>query len=78
MKQQAAQVYFPLSMYLEIKQIALQEKKSMAAWVREVVEKEVKKVNSKRTSLIDMPTYSWASDDPYVSDKVDDILYGDS
>jgi hypothetical protein len=77
MKQQAAQVYFPIGLYLQIKSIAASEGKPMAAWMRDLAEKEVVKQFKQKKSLSEMPTYSWGSD-PTVSQNVDKIVYGSS
>lgn len=78
MKQQAAQVYFPISLYMEIKQISGQEGTSMAAWIRELASREIKKKNLKKKSLANLPTFQWAEDEPNLSEHIDDVLYGDS
>lgn len=75
MKQQAAQVYFPVTLYLEMKHIAKEEGLPMAAWVREIVEKEVRKKNSKKKSLIDLPVFDWAEGEPDLSERIDETLY---
>ncbi len=77
MKQQAAQVYFPIALYMQIKTIAAAEGKPMAAWMRDLAQKEVVKQLRKKKSLADMPVYSWG-DDPTVSQNVDQIVYGSS
>lgn len=74
MKQQAAQVYFPVGLYMQIKVLAAQEGKPMAAWMRDLAEKEVTKQFKKRKSLADMPVFSWGND-PTVSQHIDEIVY---
>jgi len=78
MKQQAAQVYFPLPLYMEIKQIALEEGVPFAALVRETMEKRVKKGSKKRKSLADLPTYSFPGIETDISQRVDEIVYGNT
>lgn len=75
-KVQAAQVYFPMHIYLQIKQIAADEGKPMAAWVRNVVLNEVKKKNSKKNAWANIPSFSWPETDHRLSQHVDDIIYG--
>lgn len=75
MKQQAAQVYFPLPLYMEIKQIALEEGKPFAALVRETMEKRAKKGRTKRKSLADLPTYSFPGIETDISQRVDEFVY---
>ncbi|QQR54683.1 hypothetical protein IPG41_05860 [Candidatus Peregrinibacteria bacterium] len=74
MRQQAAQVYFPKMLYMQIKVLAAQEEKPMAAWIRDLTEKEVKKQLKKRKSLAEMPTFAWG-DDPTISQRIDEIVY---
>ena len=75
-KTQAAQVYFPVDLYWEIKLIAGEEDKPTATWIRDVVTKEVEKARKKRKPFSEMPTFSnWKSDDPYISEKIDEIVY---
>jgi|GEM_PF-2113029 len=78
MKQQAAQVYFPLPVYLQMKQIALKKGKPLAGWIREVMIEQVKKGTRKQKDFADLPTFTWAKDDPSLSEHIDDILYGNS
>lgn len=74
MKQQAAQVYFPVGLYMQIKVLAAQDGKPMAAWMRDLAEKEVAKQFKKRKSLADMPVFCWGKD-PTVSQHIDEIVY---
>lgn len=78
MKQQAAQVYFPLPVYVQMKQIALKKEKPLATWIREVMTAVTEKEMRKKKDLVDLPSFIWAEDDPYLSEHIDDILYGDS
>lgn len=74
-KVQAAQVYFPVQIYIQIKQIALDEGKPMATWVRDLVVKEVKKKSPKRKTWADISTFSWPEKDHQLSQHIDDIIY---
>lgn len=76
MKHQAAQVYFPVGLYMQIKVLAAQEGKPMAAWMRDLAEKEVAKQFKKRKSLADMPVYSFPGLETDISQRVDEIVYG--
>ncbi len=75
MKQQAAQVYFSLPAYLELKSIAASHGKPFATWARDVLAQEAVKENLQKKSLADMPSSSWGGDDPYLSEHIDEILY---
>ncbi len=75
-KIQAAQVYFPADMYLRLKRLAKNENKPLASWFRDLAAKELKKKEPKRMKLSDMPTFNWPDLDPYTSEKVDEIVYG--
>lgn len=75
MKQQAAQVYFPIDLYMQIKVISAQEGKAMAAWMRDLAEKEVAKKMKKKKSLADMPVYSFPGIETDVSQRVDEFVY---
>lgn len=75
MKQQAAQVYFPLPVYMEIKVLAQKEGQPMAAWVRNVVMKEIKKKHPKRLKLSEMPTFSWPEKEQISPEDIDKIVY---
>lgn len=75
MKQQAAQVYFPIDLYMQIKVISTQEGKPMAAWVRDLAEKEVTKKMKKKKSLADMPVYSFPGIETDISQRVDEFVY---
>ncbi len=73
--QQAAQVYFPVSLYVQIKARAAEEGKPMAAWVRDLVAEEIEGVHKKKKPMSQMKTFSW-SDDPTISQRIDEIVYG--
>lgn len=75
MKQQAAQVYFPIGLYIQIKALAASEGKPMASWMRDLAEKEVVKQLKKRKSLADMPVYSFPDIETDISQRVDEIVY---
>ncbi len=77
-KTQAAQVYFPADLYLEIKLVSNKEGKAMASWIREVVTKEVKKHRKKKMQFSDLPTFSHKDVDPYLSEKIDEVVYDNS
>jgi hypothetical protein len=74
MKQQAAQVYFSLPVYMEIKEVAKQEGLPMATWVRNLVTKEIKKKNLKKLKFSELSTFSWpgAKTTP---EEIDEIVY---
>ncbi|MEK7145839.1 MAG: hypothetical protein AAB802_01505 [Patescibacteria group bacterium] len=74
-KTQAAQVYFPVSLYYEIKLIAEKEQKPLAAWIRDVVKKEVKTHHKGRAKLSDMPTFDWKTGPADLSERIDEFLY---
>lgn len=74
-KIQAAQVYFPVSLYYEIKLIAEKEQKPLAAWIRDVVQKEVKAHQKGRAKLTDMPTFKLAGVEPDLSERIDEFIY---
>ena len=74
-KMQAAQVYFPVDVYFEIKQIAQKEEKPLAEWVREVVLKEIKTHKKKRSKFSDLKTFSWEKKKHNTSENIDKILY---
>jgi hypothetical protein len=78
MKQQAAQIYFPLATYLEIKSIATAYGKPFATWARDVLVKEAQKENRKKTSLADIKFFDKSTNDPHLSEHINDVLYGDS
>ena len=73
MKQQAAQVYFPFPVYMEIKAMAQKEGEPMATWVRKVVMKEMKKKQTRRMRLSEMPTFSWPG--KISPEDIDKIVY---
>lgn len=74
-KIQAAQVYFPFPLYIQIKQIASDEGKPMATWVRDVVTAEVEKKEPKKKAWADLPTFDWPEKDRDLSKHVDDVIY---
>lgn len=77
-KTQAAQVYFPVGLYLQIKEQAKLENKSLAKWLRDLALKELQKNNKKRKSLLDLPSYEWDDVDPHLSENIKKELYGRS
>lgn len=74
-KTQAAQVYFPKHVYFEIKLAAKDEDKAAAAWIRDVVMKELKKKKKKMKKFSDMPSFSFPDVDPFTSEEIDKIVY---
>lgn len=74
-KTQAAQVYFPKSVYFQIKMRATQEKKPAAAWIRDIVIQELGKPKKGGKRLSDLKTFSFPGVDPYTSEKIDQIIY---
>lgn len=73
-KTQAAQVYFPIEIYVQIKQVAKSENKALATWVRDLVVKELDK-GPKRKKLTDLPSFK-LNLPRNASETIDDILYG--
>jgi hypothetical protein len=71
-KRQAAQVYFSIPTYFKIKQIAAEEGKPLAAWLRDLANKEIERKEKERPKLKAPPTFKW-NIDPHASEKVDDI-----
>lgn len=78
MKQQAAQVYFPLPVYIQMKQIALKKGKPLAGWIREVMMEQVETTIKTASDLADLTAFKWPDGDPSLSEHIDDSLYGDS
>lgn len=76
-KTQAAQVYYPVQDYLEIKLIAKAQNKSLASWIRETTLKEVKRNKARRDKLSEMPVFDWPNAPRNLSEHIDDIVYGD-
>ncbi len=74
-KVQAAQVYFSTDLYMKAKLISRSEGKPLAAWVRELVVKEVNRKSKSHKKFSDLPTFSWENVDPNLSEKLDDVLY---
>lgn len=72
---QAAQVYFPVEMYIAIKEIAKDENKAIAEWIRDIISKELKKKQRKKVSLTDLPTFNWKTKENNISEKIDEIVY---
>jgi hypothetical protein len=72
---QAAQVYFPIEDYFEIKQIAQEEGVPLAAWIRKLALKEVKKHASKKSKFSDLPTFKWKGPQKNLSEHIDQVLY---
>jgi len=75
-KTQAAQVYFPIDVYFEIKQVASKENKPMAEWIRDVVIKEMKTKGKKKFTTL--PKFSWGKKKSNISEKIDEIIYGNT
>ncbi len=74
-KIQAAQVYFPIEIYMKAKLISKNEGKPLATWVRELVVKEVNRKSKDSKKFSDLPTFSWKNVNPHFSEHLDDILY---
>lgn len=72
-KTQAAQVYFPKSVYFQIKMRATAEKKPAATWIRDVVIQELGKPKKRGKRFSDLKTFSFPGVDPYTSEKIDQI-----
>lgn len=75
-KTQAAQVYFPVDVYFEIKQVALKENKPIAQWIRDVVIKEMETKSKKKFTTL--PKFSWGKKKSNLSEKIDEIIYGNT
>lgn len=75
-KTQAAQVYFPIDVYFEIKQIASKESKPMAEWIRDVVIKEMETKGKKKFTAL--RKFSWGKKKSNLSEKIDEIVYGNT
>lgn len=73
-KTQAAQVYFPVDVYFQIKYVAKKADKPLATWIREVVMKELNKTSKKRKKFSDFPTFSGGGGDG--CQDIDKIVYG--
>lgn len=79
MKTQAAQFYIPKPIYLQMKMFAAEDQKSLATWGRDLIAEEVKRRAGKMAKSWDsFPCYSWPDEDPNLSEKIDEVLYGDS
>lgn len=76
MQLQPAQIYFPKPIYFQLKQLAKEDNKGFATWAREVLTRELKKKNSKRMKMEEIPKFKWKTGDPHVSEKIDQIVYG--
>lgn len=74
-KNQAVQLFFPKSMYLEIKLNAAQKKKPAATWMKDVIQKELEKDKAKRPKFSDMPTFSFPELKPFKPEDIDKIVY---
>ena len=75
-KNQAVQLYFPKSVYLEIKLNAAQKKKPAATWMKEIIVKELKKNSGKKPKFSDMPTFSFPEFKNFKPEDIDKIVYG--
>ncbi len=79
MKVQAAQLYLPKPTYLQFKLKAKMEGKSFATWAKDILEKEAGGEGPlRRKTMAEMPIFSWPDLDPRLSEKIDEVLYGDS
>lgn len=76
-KTQAAQVYFPIQDYLEIKLFAKAQNKSLASWIRETTMKAVKRNKVKKHKFSEMPIFDWPNAPRNLSEQIDDVVYGD-
>ncbi|MDZ4245205.1 MAG: hypothetical protein U1D98_04780 [Candidatus Gracilibacteria bacterium] len=74
-KTQAAQVYFPKSVYFKIKIEAKREDKPMAAWIRDIVLKELEKKNKGKKRLSDLKTFSVPEFKGFKPEDIDKIVY---
>lgn len=75
MKQQAAQVYFPVATYLQIKVLAKKENVSLASWIRDAVEEKAKKSQKHQKKITDWPTFKWGKKNDDTSNNIDKIAY---
>ncbi len=79
MRTQAAQLYLPKPTYLQLKLKAKMEGKSFATWAKDVLEKELQNSGViRKKNMSEMPVFSCPDLDPYLSEKIDEVLYGDS
>lgn len=74
---QPAQVNFPIDIYLRMKRLAKSQNKAFAKWLRDLAEKELKKKEPKKMRFCDMPTFSWPGVETNISERIDEIAYGD-
>ena len=77
-KTQAAQVYFPKSVYFEIKLRARRENKATAEWIRDAALYKLVKGNVKKGARKKMKSFtgfSFPGIDPNISDNIDKIVY---
>lgn len=74
-KTQAAQVYFPKSVYLQVKLRASQADQPTAAWIRNIVIQELGKQKKKAKKLSDMPTFSVPEFKNFKPRDIDKIVY---
>jgi len=77
-KTQAAQVYFPMEEYIEIKFLALKKGKTIAEWIREASrEKKEKEIKKKKHTLYDLAGIIKTTPNEDCSDisEIDRIVY---
>lgn len=74
-KTQAAQVYFPKSVYFQIKMRATAEKKPTATWIRDVVIQELGNQKKKARKFSDLPTFSVPEFKNFKPEDIDKIVY---
>lgn len=74
-KTQAAQVYFPKSVYFQIKMRASQVNQPTTAWIRNIVIQELGKQKRKAKKLSDMPTFSVPEFKNFKPEDIDKIVY---
>ena len=77
MASSTTQFNFPIQkgLYLQIKMLAAQEGKPMAAWMRDLAMREVQRKMKKKKSLADMPVYSFPGIEKDISQRVDEFVY---
>ena len=74
-KTQAAQVYFPVDLYLQMKALAAKENKALAAWIRDLALKELDKSQAKKQSFSDLPSFNWPGLPDDLSENIDASIY---
>lgn len=73
-KTQAAQVYFPVELYMRLKLRSSQDGLPLATWIRNVVQTELERSSKKKEKKFsDLPTFAMGGG--INSEKLDKIIY---